>query len=1077
MESVAAVGVAAAALQFFDVAVKATALCRQIRDNAESATDYNRELETSESVELLRLLEEMRRAGKNPSTAKNFFRAIKDRRRVEKLEKSLSAKKEGLHEILQFHIWRLSDSQKQEIQKILDRLAEINLATEERVKESTKQITRHLDQTDTAIKDRFAQSDRRASERHGELIGQAQSHYKETRAAANVKMFLQTLFYPEILERQSLIKDAENGTLEWIFNDSEGVISSFTQQYPLHSYTTTWTPWDSLTGWLRHDNGVYWINGKAGSGKSTLMARLIDDSRTQNALDHWCGGQGRRQILSHFFWRAGTALQQSVAGLLRSLLYQICSKRTECIEALMRRMAIESSMIHTWTEKSLIRAFHEIVNIMGENRFCVFVDGLDEFTGNYSELVGLLYKLQDHENVKFCVSSRPEVQLSSRLSSCKTLRLQDLNLSDLTRYARLKLEEASFDPVWDRGIMLHESLAQSAEGVFLWLVVVIQSVIRGVEAGDDTDILLERIKDIPQDLDDLFRSMLTRVEKFHVRSLAFYFGAMKIAEEHLLGHHYPQVTFPEAFLTIANFTASMAPNALRSMDSFEEACEKTESQVRAQSMGLLEILQLPENRIQTYAILRQEEWDPEHVWLRVENSTSFTRERQTCAVEYPKVLKYESRKIAWVHRSAYDFVHDPENAKVLDLSQTSSDQVLSRLYSGQMALLLSAPSSGRRKSLVGLSLTEIRLQWILSIMRRLWESYTSVTRQALDRLRSKIVTLDHREITRTTPYWGDTGLPPDWTFWDELMEAGHWDYILENVGRFPRVLYLLFLFGVIAGVTNPRDQAKRVMKRFGDPTVSLYKAAMSPSPEARLAWLICKAPIRSGNLPYSNTRDTKREQLASCAALVHPRLSCPHSVDQEARQYLHEAVDRLKWHIEMHEPKPQKYRSYLCMRISVLGFLTAPLGWWMIPQRDYPLPRIPPVGVQVGWYIDSETPFETGPFVNFGLGQDTINYMFQHLIMLDNSRFCEWIDGDGDGVPGHTSCRLCASIEELETCHRMIINDFQAKKQDLDASEQILMLEYLEKDLWNLLKEIWQEDYAPVTDTDSAWSKGAEDCA
>lgn len=951
------------------------------------------------------------------------------------------------------------------------------MATEERVKESTKQITRHLDQTDTAIKDRFAQSDRRASERHGELIGQAQSHYKETRAAANVKMFLQTLFYPEILERQSLIKDAENGTLEWIFNDSEGVISSFTQQYPLHSYTTTWTPWDSLTGWLRHDNGVYWINGKAGSGKSTLMARLIDDSRTQNALDHWCGGQGRRQILSHFFWRAGTALQQSVAGLLRSLLYQICSKRTECIEALMRRMAIESSMIHTWTEKSLIRAFHEIVNIMGENRFCVFVDGLDEFTGNYSELVGLLYKLQDHENVKFCVSSRPEVQLSSRLSSCKTLRLQDLNLSDLTRYARLKLEEASFDPVWDRGRMLHESLAQGAEGVFLWLVVVIQSVIRGVEAGDDTDILLERIKDIPQDLDDLFRSMLTRVERFHVKSLAFYFGAMKIAEEHLLGHHYPQVTFPEAFLTIANFTASMAPNALRSMDSFEEACEKTESQVRAQSMGLLEILQLPENRIQTYAILRQEEWDPEHVWLRVENSTSFTRERQTCAVEYPKVLKYESRKIAWVHRSAYDFVHDPENAEVLDLSQTSSDQVLSRLYSGQMALLLSAPSSGRRKSLVGLSLTEIRLQWILSIMRRLWEPYTSVTRQALDRLRSKIVTLDHREITRTTPYWGDPGLPPDWTFWDELMEAGHWDYILENVGRFPRILYLLFLFGVIAGVTNPRDQTKRVMKRFGDPTVSLYKAAMSPSPEARLAWLICKAPIRSGNLPYSNTRDTKREQLASCAALAHLRLSCPHSVDQEARQYLHEAVDRLKWHIEMHEPKPQKYRSYLCMRISVSGFLTAPLGWWMIPQRDYPLPRIPPVGVQVGWYIDSETPFETGPFVNFGLGQDTINYMFQHLIMLDNSRFCEWIDGDGDGVPGHTSCRLCASIEELETCHRMIINDFQAKKQDLDASEQILMLEYLEKDLWNLLKEIWQEDYAPVTDTDSAWSKGAEDCA
>lgn len=136
MESVAALGVAAAAVQFFGVIVKATALCREIRDNAESATDHNRDLEASvrelqavqaqlahaaqsskpltrrriadclakcytDSDELRRLLEEVRGAGRNRSTLKNVCRAMKDRRRIEKLERSLLSKRDILHSVLQ----------------------------------------------------------------------------------------------------------------------------------------------------------------------------------------------------------------------------------------------------------------------------------------------------------------------------------------------------------------------------------------------------------------------------------------------------------------------------------------------------------------------------------------------------------------------------------------------------------------------------------------------------------------------------------------------------------------------------------------------------------------------------------------------------------------------------------------------------------------------------------------------------------------------------------------------------------------------------------------------------------------
>ena len=47
MEAVAAIGVAAAAVQFFEFSLKTLTLCKQIHDSEKSATDANQELETS----------------------------------------------------------------------------------------------------------------------------------------------------------------------------------------------------------------------------------------------------------------------------------------------------------------------------------------------------------------------------------------------------------------------------------------------------------------------------------------------------------------------------------------------------------------------------------------------------------------------------------------------------------------------------------------------------------------------------------------------------------------------------------------------------------------------------------------------------------------------------------------------------------------------------------------------------------------------------------------------------------------------------------------------------------------------
>lgn len=69
-----------------------------------------------------------------------------------------------------------------------------------------------------------------------------------------IDRILNSLAFPSISAREEEIVDANSETFRWIFDvNDEGQ-----------------RPWHSFTQWLKHQGGMYWINGKAGSGKSTV---------------------------------------------------------------------------------------------------------------------------------------------------------------------------------------------------------------------------------------------------------------------------------------------------------------------------------------------------------------------------------------------------------------------------------------------------------------------------------------------------------------------------------------------------------------------------------------------------------------------------------------------------------------------------------------------------------------------------------------------------------------------------------------------------------------------------------------
>ena len=159
---------------------------------------------------------------------------------------------------------------------------------------------------------------------------------------------VKSLFYPDISSRQEQVDSQFNGikkSYDWIFDDP--------QTHRLGSYGEGYSQqqerqWDDFARWLKSGYGVYWINGKAGSGKSTLMNHICNHSRRLEFLGEWCSGR-RLLTPTFFFWNAGTRLQKSIDGLLRSLVYQMLKDCRELVGCFSVSHYERSSTIHLIT--------------------------------------------------------------------------------------------------------------------------------------------------------------------------------------------------------------------------------------------------------------------------------------------------------------------------------------------------------------------------------------------------------------------------------------------------------------------------------------------------------------------------------------------------------------------------------------------------------------------------------------------------------------------------------------------------------------------------------------------------------
>jgi hypothetical protein len=315
--------------------------------------------------------------------------------------------------------------------------------------------------------------------------------------------FLIMLAFPVMQDRQEQIHESYKNTFSWIF------------QKPRNSTR----PWSDFTTWLKAtDDSLYWINGKAASGKSTLINFILGHSYTKSLLSHW-SGDNKLVPASFFFWNSGTPLQRSQRGLLRSLLRQILEQDPRLIPI----VYLDLNQFSTSTPNSiLMEALFKLCNQdQVPVKIFLLIDGLDEYGGDHIDVAIFFKKISKCPNVKVCVSSRPLPVFDRAFKGLPTLQLQDLTFEDIRFYVQDKLganemmvelrrQEGDF-----KSDELLANIVEKAQGVFLWVDLVVKSLLGGLTNEDTMADLQARVDALPSEIEHLYSHMLKNVDSLY----------------------------------------------------------------------------------------------------------------------------------------------------------------------------------------------------------------------------------------------------------------------------------------------------------------------------------------------------------------------------------------------------------------------------------------------------------------------------------------------------------------------------------------------------------------------------------
>ncbi|KAK2001898.1 hypothetical protein LX36DRAFT_310142 [Colletotrichum falcatum] len=547
-ESLAALGVAANIVQFLELGLKATVSiveiyrsvsddgwtarnadldsiakdlrdrCDRLKDDADVKLDLvmvrllQRCIDTADelSLELRGLVRNIATRHQKWSKFKVSLAAYFKRGKINEIQARLGEIKTHVFEHLQILLHENRKSLSRSMRSLEDASESWNRATEKRLDALAHDLSNICESQSAA--EASTQGLRIFIETWARISEEAQNQ-------ATLVAILKSLQFAQIKERQSEIPEAHRRTFEWVFGDDSPVY---------------------LSAWLRESAGLFWITGKPGSGKSTLMKFILRHEQTMLLAGHWASPQPLI-VASHFFWSAGTAIQKSQEGLLRTLLFQVLVNCPGIISLVCpTRYSNSFKRLESWSIEELSEAFGRLKDIQPlPSRILMLIDGLDEYNGNLGNLVQFIRSTSESPHIKICCASRPWPVFSNGFDDVSgRMHMHELTANDMMRYIRDTLGQHSHFSMLKQSreaeaAKLAREIADKSEGVFFWVSLVVKSLLRGLDSGDDLAILQQRLSEFPSDLDKFFQRMLDSIDGVYKSNAAMVFSMLLLANSSL----------------------------------------------------------------------------------------------------------------------------------------------------------------------------------------------------------------------------------------------------------------------------------------------------------------------------------------------------------------------------------------------------------------------------------------------------------------------------------------------------------------------------------------------------------------
>lgn len=330
---------------------------------------------------------------------------------------------------------------------------------------------------------------------------------------------------------------------EW--NSRENKITEVERDGTWLSSCTDYREWLSS----RHSD-IFWISGKPGSGKSTLVKHIMKqlqggrsraiwgettiDQRNLQSLEF---SDTPMEIFSSFYYSfRGGRTEKAHELMLRSIAYQIFGQSATLFPLIRDQYRNRKLANLPWQYKDLQIVLHSLHNVTFDLKIFIAIDGLDESDNDLRddvlEFLSRLTTPKNHCNMKILLASRPETSLKIWMNSVRFVLLEQKNEPDIRLIVEsevAKLEhyrqtlishgarsldtQSNEDPL--RGIATF--IVKHAQGVFLWVSLVLREIKNFVQQGGYSLEDIEHcMRSLPRELggrDGFYATMVERLTR------------------------------------------------------------------------------------------------------------------------------------------------------------------------------------------------------------------------------------------------------------------------------------------------------------------------------------------------------------------------------------------------------------------------------------------------------------------------------------------------------------------------------------------------------------------------------------